>query len=118
LVSAGTDFSKPEMDHIVMAITAAEAIVRHIAAHQRLELPHVAAELFERFNPLTYRGGNRRIGGRGRPYSEPNRDQGGGKGKQAGIAHLSSPVQSAQPQHAVAQAADGQRYAGQWLRLL
>src|SRR5262249_62408146 len=71
-----------------------------------------------RLNPLTYRGGNRRIGGRGRPYSEPNRDQGGGKGKKGGIAPLRSPGQSAQPQNAVAQTPDGQRYARQWLLLL
>src|SRR5262245_17660125 len=48
--------------------------------------------------------GSRRFGGRRRPYSEPNRDQGGGKGKKRGLAHLSSPVQSAQPHQAVAQA--------------
>jgi len=56
----------------------------------------------ERFNPLTNRRGNRHIGGRGRPYSEPNRDQSGGKGKQGGLASELS-LQSAQPQHAVAQ---------------
>jgi hypothetical protein len=32
--SAGTDFSEPEIDRFVMAITAAEAIVRHTAPHQ------------------------------------------------------------------------------------
>ena len=31
---AGTDFSKPEIDRFVMAITAAEAKVRHIGPHQ------------------------------------------------------------------------------------
>jgi hypothetical protein len=31
---AGTDFSEPEIDRSVMAITAAEAIVRHTAPHQ------------------------------------------------------------------------------------
>ena len=36
---------EPQIDHFVMAITAAEGIVRHIAPPQRLELPHVAAEL-------------------------------------------------------------------------
>ena len=35
----------------------------------------------ERFNTLNYRGGSRRIGGRGRPYSEPNRDQSRGKNR-------------------------------------
>jgi hypothetical protein len=33
LVSAGTDFSEPQIDHFVMAITAAEAMVRHITQH-------------------------------------------------------------------------------------
>jgi len=33
-VLAGTDFSEPEIDRSVMAITAAEAIVRHTAPHQ------------------------------------------------------------------------------------
>src|SRR5262249_26621436 len=32
-------FSMPEIDHVVMAITAAEAIVRHTAPIRRLELP-------------------------------------------------------------------------------
>jgi hypothetical protein len=77
-----------------------ERIVGKLNGRQFLRVHHH----LERFNPLTYRGGNRRIGGRGRPYSEPNRDQSGGKGKQGGLAHLSSPVQSAQPHHAVAQA--------------
>ena len=70
---------------------------------QRSAIPSRSPYL-EGFNPLTYRRGSRRIGGRGRPHSEPNRDQSGGKGKQRGLAHLSSPVQSAQPNHAVAQA--------------
>jgi hypothetical protein len=34
---------------------------------------------------------SRRIGGRGRPYSEPNRDQSGDKGKQGSLAHLVIP---------------------------
>jgi len=46
---AGTDFSKPGIDRFVMAITAAEAKVRHIGPIRRLELPHelphVAVEL-------------------------------------------------------------------------
>ena len=42
---AGTDFSEPEIDRFVMAITAGEAMVRHIACVRRLELLHVAAEL-------------------------------------------------------------------------
>src|SRR6476659_9696972 len=50
----------------------------------------------ERFNPLTNRRGNRRVGGRGRPYSEPNRDQSGAKSKQGGLAHLRPPVHHAQ----------------------
>jgi hypothetical protein len=77
-----------------------ERIVGKLNSRQFLRVDHH----LHWFNPLTYRGVNRRIGGRGRPYSEPNRDQSGGKGKQGGLAHLSSPVQSAQPQHAVAQA--------------
>jgi ATP-dependent DNA ligase len=38
---------------------------------------------------------------KGHPYSETSRDQSGGNGKQSGLAHLSSPVQSARPQQAV-----------------
>jgi hypothetical protein len=38
------------------------------------------------------------------PYSEPNREQSGGNGKHDGLAHLSSPIHSAQPQHAAAYA--------------
>src|SRR5262245_62053577 len=57
----------------------------------------------ERVNALNHGGGSRRIGGRRRPYSETSRDQGGGNGgKQSGLAHLSSPIQSAQPHQAVA----------------
>jgi hypothetical protein len=41
---AGTDFSEPEIDRFVMAITTAEAIIRHTTRHQ-IELPHVAVEL-------------------------------------------------------------------------
>jgi hypothetical protein len=44
LCRAGTDFSEPEIDRFVMAITAGEAMVR-LACVRRLELPHVAAEL-------------------------------------------------------------------------
>src|SRR6516165_2742896 len=77
-----------------------EAIVDKLCPRQVLCVHHKLV----RFNPLTYRGGNRRTGGRGRPYSEPNRDQSGGNGKQDGLAHLSSPIHSAQPQHAVAYA--------------
>jgi len=77
-----------------------ERIVSKLNGRQFLRVHHH----LERFNTLNRRGGSRRIGGRGGPYSEANRDQGGGKGKQGGVAHLSSPVQSAQPHHAVAQA--------------
>ena len=38
-VQAGTDFSEPEIDCSVMAITAAEAMVRHTTPHQTVELP-------------------------------------------------------------------------------
>jgi hypothetical protein len=69
----------------------------------------------ERFDPLTYRGGNRRIGGGGRPYSEPNRDQSGGKGKQGGLAHLSSPVQLNRNN---AEQLNGTDMPELWLRLL
>ena len=65
-----------------------ERIVGKLNGRQFLYVHHH----FERFNALTYRGGNRRFGGRGRPYSEPNRDQSRGKGKQADLAHLRSPI--------------------------
>jgi hypothetical protein len=77
-----------------------EAVVVKLSGSENLRVLH---EL-ERFNPLTHRRGNTRTGGRGRPHSETNRDHSGGNGKQSGFAHLSSPIQSAQPQHAVAQA--------------
>jgi hypothetical protein len=38
-VQAGTDFSEPEIDHFVMAITSFEARVRHSTRHQTAELP-------------------------------------------------------------------------------
>ena len=57
-----------------------EGIVHKLCPRQVLCVHHKLV----RFNPLTYRGGNRRIGGRGRPYSEPNRDRSGGNGKQGG----------------------------------
>src|ERR1700730_11333516 len=69
-----------------------ERIVGKLNGRQFLRVHHH----LERFNPLTYRGGSRRIGGRGRPHSEPTRHQKGGKGKQGGVAHLSAPVQLAQ----------------------
>ena len=43
-----------------------ERIVGKLNGRQFLRVDHH----LERFNPLTYRGGNRRIGGRGRPYSD------------------------------------------------
>jgi hypothetical protein len=85
-----------------------EAVVVKLSSSEALRVLH---EL-ERFNPLTHRRGNTRIGGRGRPYSETSRDHSGGNGKQSGLAHLSSPIQSAQPQHAVVKPSDGEWYAG------
>jgi hypothetical protein len=70
--------------------TKYEGVVGKLLSGQPLCVHH---EL-ERLNPLTYRGGNGRIGGRGRPYSETSRDQSGGNGKQNGLTHLSSPFQS------------------------
>jgi hypothetical protein len=55
-----------------------EAVVVKLSSSEALRVLH---EL-ERFNPLTYRGGNTRIRGRGRPYSETSRNQSGGNGKQ------------------------------------
>jgi len=63
--------------------TKYEGVVGKLLSGQPLCVHH---EL-ERLNPLTYRGGNARIGGRGRPYSETSRDQSGGNGKQLGLAH-------------------------------
>ena len=71
-----------------------ETVVVKLSSSDALRVHH---EL-ERLNPLTYREGNRRIGGRGRPYSEPSHDQSCGNGKQCGLAHLSSPIQSARLQ--------------------
>jgi len=46
----------------------------------------------EWFNPMTRRWGHTSLGGRGRPYSEASRDQGGrGNGKPTDLAHLGSP---------------------------
>jgi len=42
-----------------------------------------------------------------RPTLRNSRDHSSGNGNQADLAHLSSPAQSAQPQHAVAQLSDG-----------
>jgi hypothetical protein len=46
----------------------------------------------ERFDPLTHRGSDTRIGVRRRPYPEAGRDHGGGNGKQTDLAHPKSPV--------------------------
>src|SRR5262249_4617256 len=75
-----------------------EGVVHKLRPRQVLCVHHWS----ERFNPLTYRGGN--TCRRSRPYSETSRNQSGGSGKQSGLADLSSPIQSAQPQNAVAQA--------------
>jgi hypothetical protein len=69
-----------------------EAVVVNLSSNEALRVLH---EL-EWFNPLTHRRGNTRSGGRGRPHSETSRDHSGGNGKQTGLAHLSSPIQSAQ----------------------
>src|SRR5262249_8346537 len=46
----------------------------------------------EWFNPMTHRRGQRSMGGRGRPYPEASRDEGGrGNGKRTDLAHLGSP---------------------------
>jgi hypothetical protein len=76
-----------------------EGVVGKLHRRQLLCVHHQ----LERLNPLSYRGGNRRIGGRGRPYSETGRDQSGGNGKHLcrARAHLSSPIQSARLQQAV-----------------
>jgi hypothetical protein len=58
------------------------------------EAPRVHHEL-ERFNALTRRG-DTRIGGRGCPHTETNRDHSGGNGNQADLAHLSLPCNQAQ----------------------
>jgi hypothetical protein len=71
-----------------------EAVVVKLSSSEALRVLHE----FERFNPLTHRRGNTRTGGRGRPHSETSRDDhSGGNGKQGDLAHLSSPIQSAQP---------------------
>jgi hypothetical protein len=72
-----------------------EAVVVKLSSSEALRVLHE----FERFNPLTHRRGrgNTRSGGRGRPHSETSRDHSGGNGKQRDLAHLSSPIQSAQP---------------------
>jgi hypothetical protein len=71
--------------------TEHEGIVGKLRRAQVLRVYHQ----LKRFNPLTRRE-DTRTGGRGRPYSEnPSRDHGGGNDKQSGLAHLSSPVQSA-----------------------
>src|SRR6266508_2196251 len=67
-----------------------EAVVVSLRSSEALRVHH---EL-ERFNPL--RGGNTGTGGRDSPHSETGRDHSGGNGKQGDLAHLSSPVQSAQ----------------------
>jgi hypothetical protein len=88
-----------------------EAVVVKLSSSEALRVRH---EL-KRLNTLTYRGGNRRIGGRGRPYSEPSHDQSCGNGKQCGLAHLSSPIPISS---AANKPSDGERYAGLWLRPL
>jgi hypothetical protein len=67
-----------------------EAVVVKLSSSEALRVHHH----LERFNPLTYRGGNTRIGGRGRPYSETSRNYSGGNGKQTcrARAHLNSPI--------------------------
>ena len=64
-----------------------EAVVVKLSSSEAFCVLHE----FERFNPLTYRGGNTRMVGRGRPYSETSREQQGGNGKQSSLAHLSLP---------------------------
>src|SRR5215469_7168915 len=65
-----------------------ESMVGKFHARQFLCVHH---EL-EWFNPMTHRRGHTSMGGRGRPYSEASRDQGGrGNGKRTDLAHLGSP---------------------------
>jgi len=68
----------------------------------------------ERLNPLTYRGGNARIGWRGRPYSETSRDQSGGNGKQLDLAHLSSSIRQPNRNMRQLKPSDEEQYAGLW----
>src|SRR5262245_65572698 len=68
-----------------------EAVVVSLRSREALRVHH---EL-HRFNALTRRG-DTRIGGRGRPHTETNRDHSGGNGNQLGLAHLSSPCNPAQ----------------------
>jgi len=46
----------------------------------------------ERFNALTYGGGDTRIGARGRPNSQASGGQTGNNRKQADLAHLTSSI--------------------------
>jgi hypothetical protein len=68
----------------------------------------------ERLNPLTYRGGNARIGWRGRPYSETSRDQSGGNGKQLDLAHLSSSIRQPNRNMRQLKPSDEEQYARLW----
>ena len=100
---AGRDLSSAPMrdanDQLIGSMEY-EAVVVKLSSSKALRRLHD----LEGFNPLTHRRGNTRTGGRGRPDSETSRDHSGGHGKQSGLAHLSSPIQSAQPQHAAARA--------------
>src|SRR5215472_15021924 len=65
-----------------------EGIVGELHGRQCLCVHHQ----LERFDPITCRRGDAGGGGgRGRPYSEASRDQGGGNGKRTDLAHLGSP---------------------------
>jgi hypothetical protein len=77
-----------------------EAVVVKLSSSEALRVLHD----LERFNSLTHRRSNGRTGGHSRPHSETSRDHSGGNSKQGDLAHLSSPIQSARPHHAVAQA--------------
>jgi hypothetical protein len=90
--------------------TKYEGVVGKLLSGQPLCVHH---EL-ERLNPLTYRGGNGRIGGRGRPYSETSRDQSGGNGKQLDLAHLSSPIHQPNRNMRQLKPSDEEQYAGLW----
>jgi hypothetical protein len=88
-----------------------EAVVVSLRSRKALRVHH---EL-DRLNPLARRGDSR-IGGRGRPHTETNREHSGGNGKHGDLAHLSSPVQSGSRRWL--KPFDGEQYAGPWLRPL
>jgi hypothetical protein len=69
--------------------TKREGIVLKLRSRQILCIHHQV----ERFNPVTHRGSDTRIGGRGRPYSEASRNHSGGNGEQTDLAHLNSPYE-------------------------